>query len=504
MLFPKCGKKATDGLIPGLNFAIWAEIVGRKRLHALWLLVPLVNFFIFFGLAIDTARSFGRLSLLDATLAVLFMPFYFIFLARSGSDQYEGPTLLAEREYRKKVEDAKEAGKKHLVRKLEQNNPYRKTVAREWFEAAVFSIFVAAFIRMFMIEAFTIPTSSMEGTLLVGDYLFVSKMSYGVRMPMTVVQVPLLHNRIPFINRESYLKNPQLSYRRIGARKSVQQNDLVVFNWPAGDSVYIFPNRTYSANQVRQGSPEFQRNFVGKDIVHRPVDKTDFYIKRCVGMPGTTFEIRDRVIYVDGNPIPQPEKVQFRYLVDTGVPISTSTLDRLGINLNDMGGRNQFHLNNEQVEALRSLDPSVTVDLVEPRLETNTHLFPHDPDNFPGFDYDNYGPIPIPAKGQTLSIDHSNIALFKRIISVYENNDLEIKPDAIYINGKLTTEYTFGQNYYWMVGDNRHNSEDSRVWGYVPEDHVVGKPVFIFFSTKNASMREGIRWERVFKSAGNL
>jgi len=503
-LFPRADKKATDGLIPGLNFAVWAELVGRKRLHALWLLVPLVNFFIFFGLAIDTARSFGRLSLLDATLAVLFMPFYFFWLSFSKEIKYEGPTLVAEREYHAKIEDAKEQGKKLLVRKLEANNPYRKTVAREWFEAAVFAVFVAAFIRMFMIEAFTIPTSSMEGTLLVGDYLFVSKMHYGIRMPMTVVQLPLLHNRIPMIDRESYLKNPQLSYRRLGSFQEVKENDLVVFNWPAGDSIYLLPHRSYSVNQIRQGSEEQQRRFEGLDIITRPVDKTDFYIKRCVGAPGTTFELRDGLVYIDGQRRENPENLQFRYELQSGVPISPETFERLDINPGDRVGRTQFHLNEQQVQALRTLDESITVTPVNPDPGAPTYLFPHDPENFPDFDYDNYGPIPIPAEGQTVSIDHSNIALFERIINVYEDNELRITDDAIYINGGPATQYTFKQDYYWMIGDNRHNSEDSRVWGYVPADHIVGKPLFIFFSTRNANMRDGIRWDRVFKSTSGL
>jgi signal peptidase I len=503
-LFPRCEKKATDGLIPGLNFAVWAEIVGRKRWHALWLLVPIVNFFIFFGLAIDTARSFGRLSLLDATLAVLFMPFYFFWLSLSESTKYEGPTLVAEREYHRKIEDAKEQGKKHLVRKLEASNPYRKTVAREWFEAAVFAVFVAAFIRMFMIEAFTIPTSSMEGTLLVGDYLFVSKMHYGVRMPMTVVQLPLLHNRIPVIDRESYLKNPQLSYRRLGSFQTVKENDLVVFNWPAGDSIYLLPHRSFSVNQIKQGTPDQQRRFENLDIIHRPVDKTDFYIKRCVGVPGTTFELRDGYVYIDGQRRENPEKVQFRYRVNSEVPISPQTYDRLDINLGDHIPRNIFHLNHEQVEALRSLDESITVERITPDPGPPTHYFPHDPENFGGFDSDNFGPIYIPKEGETLAIDHSNIALYRRIINVYEDNDLRVTDEGIFINGELATEYTFQQNYYWMIGDNRHNSEDSRVWGYVPGDHIVGKPLFIFFSTKNANMRDGIRWDRVFKSTSGI
>ena len=504
MIFPKCGQKAIHGLIPGYNFVIWAKIVGRKPWHALWLLVPIVSFFIYFGLVIDLARSFNRLTFLDSTLAVLFAPFYFMFLAKSEQEKYVGPTVILEREYKEKIQQAEKEKNEYLLKKLHAKNPYKKSSGREWAEAAVFSIFVAAFIRMFMIEAFTIPTSSMEGSLLVGDYLFVSKMSYGVRMPQTVIQVPLLHNRIPFINRESYLKNPQLPYRRFFQRNEVQEGDLVVFNWPAGDSIYLTPNRSWSVNQIQLASPEEQAQFRNHPIIHRPMDKTDFYIKRCVGGPGSMFEMRNGYIYIDGEPVEEPEKLQFRYRVQSAAPISPTTFERLEVYMGDHIQPDIYHLDKQQVEALRSLDNSITVERLDPAVRNPHHLFPHDPENFPGFTWDDYGPIPIPAKGETVELDHSNIALYRRIINVYEDNDLEVRADGIYINGELATAYTFQQNYYWMVGDNRHNSEDSRVWGYVPEDHVVGKPLFIFFSTRNANMRDGIRWNRVFKSAKGI
>lgn len=504
LIFPKCGQKAVHGLIPGYNFVIWAKMVGRKPSHAIWLLIPIVNFFIYFGLVIDLARSFNRLSFLHATLAVLFAPLYFVYLAKSKEDQYIGPTVLLEREYKEKIMLADKENKTYLVKKLQANNPYSKSAGREWVEAAVFSIFVAAFIRMFMIEAFTIPTSSMEGSLLVGDYLFVSKMSYGVRMPKTVIQVPLLHNRIPIIDRESYLKKPQLPYRRFFKFNEVQQGDLVVFNWPAGDSIYLTASRSFSVNQIQVAGPEEVARFSNETIIHRPVDKTDFYIKRCVAAPGTVFELRNGFVYIDGEPIDEPEKIQFRYQIQSGVPLSPATFERLEIYMGDHIPPNLFHLNQAQVEAMRSLDNSISVERVDPGVRNPQYLFPHDPENFPGFDWDNYGPIPIPGIGETVQIDHSNIALYRRIINVYEDNDLQVTEDGIFINGEKTTEYTFQQNYYWMVGDNRHNSEDSRVWGYVPEDHVVGKPLFIFFSTRNANMGDGIRWNRVFKSARGI
>lgn len=506
MIFPKCGEKAVYGLIPGYNFVIWAKIVGRKPLHALWLLVPIVSFFIYFGLVIDLARSFNRLTFLDSTLAVLFAPIYFMFLAKSEQEQYVGPTVILEREYKEKIQQVEKEKNEYQLKKLHAKNPYKKSSGREWAEAAVFSIFVAAFIRMFMVEAFTIPTSSMEGSLLVGDYLFVSKMSYGVRMPQTVIQVPLLHNRIPFINRESYLKNPQLPYRRFFQRNEVQAGDLVVFNWPAGDSIYLTPTRSWSVDQVRRMPSEHQANFRGQKIISRPMDKTDFYIKRCVAGPGSIFELRDGNVFIDGEPFDEPKDIQFRYEVISNAPISTNTFNRLDINiLSDYIPRKKaFHLNQKQVEGLRTLDDGIMVNRLRPTPESPYHLFPHDPENFPGFTWDDYGPIPIPGRGETVQIDHSNIALYRRIINVYEDNDLDVRADGIYINGELATEYTFQQNYYWMVGDNRHNSEDSRVWGYVPEDHVVGKPLFIFFSTRNANMRDGIRWNRVFKSAKGI
>ena len=226
-------------MIPGVNFLEWAKLIGRKPAFALWLLFPIVNIFIFCGMAVDLSRSFGKDKFWHATLSVIYAPFMFFIIARNEDDKYEGPILVKEKEYKEKLRAALATKNDYEYKKLTANDPFRKNVIREWVESIVFAVFAAAFIRMFLIEAYVIPTGSMEGSLLVGDYLFVSKVNYGIRTPQTVLQVPLLHNRIPGIDRESYLTNPRLPYKRFFKFNDVERFDPVVFNYPEGDSVYV-------------------------------------------------------------------------------------------------------------------------------------------------------------------------------------------------------------------------------------------------------------------------
>lgn len=507
LLFPKADVDGSKGWIPGLNFGIWAELVGRKKNYAWWMLFPIVNIFIYAGLAVDLVRSFGKYSFLDSFLAVIAGPLYFIYLGRKEDTQYVGKTLDLEAAYNEKLQAAKEAGKTREYERLKNRNPYKKTVLRENFESLVFAVFAAAFIRMFLIEAYTIPTSSMEDSLMVGDYLFVSKVHYGMRTPMTVLQVPLLHNRVPFLNTESYLENPSLPYFRFPALESLDRNEPVVFNWPVGDSVFVLPSRTVDIGQARRSGQlqQYQRQY---EFITRPLDKTDFYVKRCIAVAGDTLEIRDRQVYINGEAAKNPAGLQYIYVVRfNGPPVNTAKFTEWLISKEDV---RQFTnegmvvvLTNKQKERLQSMLPNATFEVAD--LSKNPvpadHFFPHDPENFGGWDYDNFGPLYIPKKGATVELSPENIAPYERIISVYEDNQLEIKGDDIYINGERTNSYTFQQDYFWMMGDNRHNSEDSRIWGYVPETHIVGKPLFIFFSTVEGSLGNGIRWDRIFKSA---
>lgn len=513
MLFPKMGIESWKGLVPVLNFMELSEKVGRPRWYGLLFLVPIVAFFIVAGLAVATSRSFGRYGFGEAALAVIYSPITYFRLATDPKAQYKEPIILKEKEYQQQILEAKKAGHDKKYQSLIDKNPYSKSALREWVESIVFAVFAAAFIRMFLIEAYVIPTPSMEGSLLVGDFLFVSKMSYGIRTPQTVAMVPLLHNRVPLLGTESYFKSPSLPYFRLPALSKIERNSPIVFNWPVGDQVYITSKRSYTVDQVEREpgyiayDPELRAKVEKKDYVTRPMDKKDHYIKRCVALPGDSLEIRNGQIYINGEMGQNPEHLQFQYIVyGNSNDINNRKLDEWGIDQDDFwsnGQQSGFFLDNKQVEQLKSVDNTIQV-IRRPNQPDPDKLFPYDPNLFPLMSVDNYGPIWIPKKGATVDISISNIALYRRIIEIYEHNTLEIKDNQILINGQLADTYTFKQDYYWAMGDNRHNSEDSRMWGYVPHDHIVGKPLFVWFSTKNGSISNGIRWNRIFKSASKI
>ncbi len=506
VVFPKCGKPAVNGLIPVVNFMDWCDIIGRPRWWAFLLFIPIVNIFIFVGMAIDLGRSFGKLGFKHTAAATVYAPAFLGYLGTSKDESYVGPVLASEKEYISKMEEAKEAGKERTFKKLAQANPYKKSGLREWFESVFFAVFAAAFIRMFLIEAYVIPTPSMEGSLNVGDFLFVSKSSYGIRTPMTVAMIPLLHNRIPKMDAESYLEKPSLPYYRLPALRKIKHNSPFVFNWPVGDSVYVTPARPYSVAQVGR-EPGFAardralaQKIKNKDFITRPIDKKDHYIKRCVALPGDSLQIIDGQIYINGEASDNPKHLQFQYMVNLpSSGFNREKLDEWGIDAGDMWDRG-FYLDQEQVQKLQGLGGGVQIRRVQ-NPTTGNKLFPHDPKNFPGWTVDDYGPIYIPAEGATVALSQNNLAMYRRVISVYEGNTVDVSNGQILINGESATSYTFKQNYYWAMGDNRHNSEDSRSWGYVPHDHIVGRPLFIWFSTKEGRISNGINWDRIFKSA---
>ena len=499
-LFRRAGTDPKKAWIPGLNFGEWAHIIGRKRHYAWWLLFPIVNIFIYAGMAIDMVRAFGKLSFWDSVLAVIYAPLSFFLIDRNNLP-YQGKIVQLERQYRQQIKEAQDAGDNLKAQRLMSKNPYKKGASREWVESLVFAIFAAAFIRMFLIEAFIIPTSSMEGSLEVGDFLFVSKVNFGIRTPMTIAMVPLLHNRIGFLNKESYLDEPSLPYYRLPALESIERHDNVVFNYPEGDSVVLTPGRTFSVYDLRR------RGMLGRvnpdDIITRPMDKMDHYIKRTIGLPGDDLEIREGTVYINGQAIEQPEKVQFTYHVTSSVgEVNVNTLDKIGVHVSDhpRAAEHYYNLSRDEVEAIQNLGSDIQVEYVKPEHYDNV-LFPHNEELFPGWTVDNYGPIHIPASGETVQLTPENLSMYHRVIEVYEDNDLRISGDQVLINGQPATQYTFRYDYYWMMGDNRHNSEDSRFWGFVPETHVVGKPMFIWMSLKNSKLSDGIRWNRIFMSA---
>lgn len=510
-LFPKAGVAGWKGLVPGLNFMEWAQLIGRKKAYTLWLLFPIVNLFIFVSMAIDLVRSFGKYGFVEEVITFFYAPLSFFRLAFDKNAKYIGQTVLQEREFHKQVKDARAAKDERTLSKLMAQNPYKKSTFREWTESLVFAVFAAAFIRMFLIEAYVIPTPSMEGSLNVGDFLFVSKAHYGIRTPMTVAMVPLLHNRIPYLNKESYLANPSLPYHRFKALESIERGSPFVFNWPVGDSIYLTSQRSYAVFQVNQdpGIMMYDRELNGKvnnkEIIVRPVDKKDHYIKRCVAIAGDTLQVIEGVIYINGVKQKEPENKQTLYMLNKPLQVNKKRLEEMGIDdmdaaIDARGIAVGYHLTFKQAEQINQMSPNTLSPAVK---QVDQTLFPFDRNNFGKWSVDNYGPIYIPKQGVTVPINMENLALYSRIINVYENNDLEVKDNKIIINGAETDSYTFRQNYYWAMGDNRHNSEDSRAWGFVPEDHVVGKPLFIWFSTKNGKMSNGINWDRIFKSASN-
>ncbi|MDX2277948.1 MAG: S26 family signal peptidase [Saprospiraceae bacterium] len=503
-LFEKAGIPGWKALVPGLASIEWCKMVGRKPQYALWLLFPIVNFFIYAGLVIDMVRSFGKHTFWDAVIAVVYAPIPFFLIGNNAKDVYNGPILDREREYHRLHHEAQSKNDKTALRKIETDYAFmHKSQVREWSEAIIFAVFAAAFIRMFLIEAYVIPTSSMEGSLKVGDFLFVSKAHYGIRTPMTVIQFPLMHNRLPSNLGESYLTKPSLPYFRLPAIESIDHNEPVVFNFPAGDSIVITPERNFDIYQLRQQSGG--QLPPGVDVIARPIDKKDHYIKRCIGLPGDSLVIRSGVVYINGVAAQVPTHRQFLYHV-TG-NINLKKLEDWGVSLND-AGRNAsasgyFNLDDAQLEKVKSIGSDIKVERV-PQQRFPGYVFPNDAKRFGNWTVDDYGPIYIPKKGVTTPINMDNIAFYIRIIRDFEHNKLEIKGDKIFINGQESGAYTFQQDYFWMMGDNRHNSEDSRIWGYVPEDHVVGKPLFIWFSTKNGSLSNGINWNRIFKSASAM
>jgi len=570
-LFQKAGYEKTLAWKPFTNFRIWCEIIGRPKWWGLLLFIPIVNIFILAGMNVDMIKSFGQYSFGQAALAVIYSPISFFKLSFDDTATYLGASVPHERAYQQEIRAARKNKDQEMLDTLVAENPYQKSDTREWAEAIIFAVFAAAFIRMFLIEAFVIPSPSMEGSLMVGDFLFVSKINYGVRMPMTIAQFPLIHNRLPLLNRESYLKQPSLNYSRLRGFQNIKRNDPIVFNYPAGDSVYLLNNRSYSAGDLRTGnlsrSAELSILSGKSKLTTRPIDKRDHYIKRCIALPGDQIAIKDRQVYINDEAVENPSGIQFRYFVQFLDPIELSQLQELDISNADhikdvqvlSEEKRQFSLilNQTQIEQLETQFPGVQIfpdkryvliynrqriddrwflswgigpaqitsrsnnqyvlilnDKQYARIKADNvsglkikeyvrnprAIFPNDPKHFPDWTLDNYGPLVIPRAGTTVQINPQNIALYERIINVYENNTLTVQKGRFFINGLPSNEYTFKQNYYWMMGDNRHNSEDSRFWGFVPEDHIVGKPLFIWFSTREGNLFNGIRWRRIFNS----
>jgi signal peptidase I len=374
----------------------------------------------------------------------------------------------------------------------------------DWSFAIISAIILVVFIRTFIIEAYTIPTPSMERTLMVGDYLFVSKISYGPKLPNTPVAFPFAHNTMPFSHKKSYSEKVQWPYKRLAGLTHVKNNDVVVFNFPEGDTVVVeFPDQNYYTLVRRYGRDAILDQY---NILARPVDKRENFVKRCIGIPGDTLLITHTSIYINNLPLTDPDNVQYNYYIrTTGQKIEDNKLAGLDITasdqLNDPNEENYvFSLTRSQASGMRNMSNVAKVTRLENTNRNLSYLsyFPYDP--VFSWNEDNFGPLVIPKKGMTVNLTAENLPVYRRIIEVYEKNKLDVKDNIIRINDKPSDTYTFSMNYYFMMGDNRHNSADSRIWGFVPEDHIVGKAVLVWLSVdKNKKSFKKIRWNRMLK-----
>lgn len=407
-----------------------------------------------------------------------------------------------------------------------------------WVDAIVFALVAVYFVNLFFFQNYVIPSSSLEKSLLTGDYLFVSKVSYGPRIPQTPLTMPLTQHTLPVVDCKSYIEWPHWDYRRVKGLGTVQLNDIVVFNYPAGDTLcsapryqaydyyqmcyslgyQIYPERpnpdSLSAEErmryyslIYNAGREELRNNVAEygEIISRPTDRRENYVKRCVGLPGQTLQIKNRIVYLDGKANKEPENVQYTYYVKLRQNLPDELMKELGISMEDLTSLNTQGFMPLTKRAVATL--ATRKDLVE-SITLNTDA--SDLDLYPlngnkHWTRDNYGPVWVPAKGKSIELTLDNLPVYERPIKVYEGNDLQVKDGKIYINGKEATSYTFKMDYYWMMGDNRHNSADSRYWGFVPEDHIVGKPIFIWWSSDpDRHGFSGIRWNRLFSIVDNI
>ena len=457
-LYEAAGRKKWEAAIPVYNAVILMKIINRSPWWTILLFVPVVNLIMFSVVWVETLRSFGKNSTLDTVLGVLTLGFYIYYINYTQKLVY--------------IHN----------RSLEPTNKTADTVS-----SLLFAIVVATLVHTYVMQPYTIPTSSLEKSLLVGDFLFVSKFHYGARTPMTPIAAPMVHDTLPLLNIKSYLKYPQVPYFRFFAMQEVNRTDIVVFNWPA-DTLF----NMYKAADKRYD---------------KPIDKKTNYVKRCVGIPGDSLSIKDGIVYINGKIMPMPEraKPQYSYTIslDGKTPIDFEYLFK---DMNVTDGINYVSeqkdtigitaLTFENAERMKNV-PGITSVKRNIEYRAEPGIFPY----INKWNRDNFGPIYIPKKGVTVALNSKSLPFYKTIIREYEKNDLKVNGDEIRINGQIATTYTFKQNYYWMMGDNRHNSLDARYFGYTPEDHIVGKPVFIWMSIdgiNNGIKNWKIRWDRVF------
>ena len=504
-LYTLAGRKSWEALIPIYNAIILMKIIKKPTWWVVLLFFPVINILIFGIVWIETIRVFGKRSKIDSLIVILTLGFYIMFINYSKSTKY------------------------FVV--INSNS-----TTEEWLSSMTFAIIAATIVHTYFIQPFIIPTGSLEKSLLIGDFLFVSKFHYGARLPTTAIAMPMVHDTIPLLKTRSYLKKPQIPFFRIPGFQKIKRNDIVVFNWPA-DTVRQF--------------------FVKETGVKKPIDKKSNYVKRCVGMPGDTLEIYNSEILINNKKSKMPEwaRIQFTYNIYKKEGVSSRKLKEFGVD----DFTRKFKINNITQNSLDKLIPYImgtqgnsinnfsvitgnkglpiklisdlglevkelignskiintTIDQVNTLKKSNNfdsitrkinEIKTYNESYFPNritfnWNQDNFGPIIIPKKGGKIILDNKTYPLYKKIIEEYENNSVIRKSNEFIINNKKVDNYYFKQNYYWMMGDNRHKSEDSRYWGFVPEDHIMGKPIFIWMSIDN--FNDGItnwkiRWNRVF------
>ncbi|MCO5233879.1 MAG: signal peptidase I [Chitinophagales bacterium] len=447
-LYTKAGKPGWHSAVPILQDITLLKIIGKNEKKAIWGVIPYINFLFNLSWLSDLLTRFNRNSFLEHSIGVLLGVIYFPYLSTRKDVQFLSDTEILNLKSKK------------------------KSSGREWADAIFFAIIAATLIRTFNIEAFKIPSQSMEGTLLAGDFLFVSKMHYGARIPMTPIAFPLGHQTFPGTNIQCYIEKPSLPYKRLPGFQKVKRGDAVVFNFPMEDN--------------------------------RPIDKKTHYIKRCIGLPGETLSISHGQVSINGDKIINPDHLQYQYIVETDERgLNIDKLKELDIQSVEIYQRtaNSFimFLEEKQAECISKMPNITTIQKVfyspeDPYAYSST--FPSDTAHYK-WTVDFFGPLLIPKKGLTINLSIKNISLYQRAIQIYEGNIVEIRNSEIYINGQKTDKYTFQQDYYFMMGDNRHNSEDSRFWGFVPENHIVGKAWLVWMCMQP---EVGFRFDRLLKS----
>lgn len=516
-IFKKAEIAPWKSIIPFYNIWLWIrDVIHKKWWWFLLFLLPYLGIFMFLYIVWETIHHFRKNSYLPLILGTLLFPLYLPYLAYSKREEYQ-----------KVLPEIKKSG------------------ARSWIDALIFAIAAAYIIRACWFELYTIPTSSMESSLMVGDFLSVSKVAYGVRAPNTPVAIPFVHNKMPLTKyAKSYTEIIKLPYIRSNALQPIRNNDVVVFNYPDGDTValerqaesyyaivrefeamlnpnaspaerqnvfYHYAPETIAAYQQKYGNTPYYfgkgRDVVKQEyhVVARPVDKRENYVKRCIAVPGNELKIVNKQVFIDGKAAKNPQRIQYSYLVShpTGMQLSAKKRKELNLNEEDIQIYDRYNaiyrLNTDQCEKIRKLGFQIQT-LEDKPGEYDPSIFPHSPEY--AWNKDNFGPLVIPAKGMTVALNTKNIVLYEQVIRQYENNTLEVQGDKILINGTEADSYTFKMNYYFMMGDNRHNSADSRFWGLVPEDHIVGKASFVWLSIdkfKTWGDSGKIRWNRMFK-----